>query len=165
MSMKKSSSRPARLLDAQTVANVGLYFVCFRLARYGWNVSPATRNAKGFDIVACSQDATHTRTIQVKATTRSGSILLGAQLERVVGDFVVVCRSVLTEAPECFLLTPEEARALAVAVEKDGVKGFWLQPRAYDRPEFREAWQRLGVGVSSKGSPNPGMQRTRFARP
>ena len=162
--MKKSTSRPARLLDAQTVANVGLYYVCFRLARYGWNVSPATRNAKGLDIVACSQDATQTRTLQVKATTRSGPVLLGAHLERVVGDFVVVCRGVLTEAPESFLLTPAEARALAVGVEKDGANGFWLQPKAYDRPEFREAWQRLGVGVSSQRSPNPGMQRTRSAR-
>ena len=50
--MKNTSSRPARLLDAETVANVGLFYVGFRLSRYGWNVSPATRHARGSDLVA-----------------------------------------------------------------------------------------------------------------
>ena len=155
--MRNTPSRPARLLDAETIANVGLYYVCFRLSRYGWNVSPATRNAQGFDLLACSRDASQTRTLQVKATARRGPILLASRLERVVGDFVVVCRAVLTEAPESFLLTPEEARAAAVSLEKDGHTTFWLQPKAYDRPEFREAWSRLGVGASAPGSPNPGI--------
>ena len=162
--MTKTTSCPARLLDAEIIANIGVYYVCFRPARYGWNVSPATRSAKGVDVVACSQDATKTRALQVKSTSRRGPVLLATHLERVVGDFIVVCRSVLTEAPESFLLTPEEARASAVSAEKDGTTSFWLQPRAYDRPEFREAWQRLGIGASDRGSPNPGMQRTRYAR-
>ena len=162
--MRNTPSRPARLLDAETIANVGLYYVCFRLSRYGWNVSPATRNAQGFDLLACSRDASQTRTLQVKATARRGPILLASRPELVVGDFVVVCRAVLTESPESFLLTPEEARAAAVSLEKDGHTTFWLQPKAYDRPEFREAWSRLGVGAPAPGSPNPGMQRTRVAR-
>ena len=70
--MTKTTSCPARLLDAETIANIGLYYVCFRLARYGWTVSPATRNAKGADLVACSQDASETRALQVRATSRPG---------------------------------------------------------------------------------------------
>lgn len=146
--MKKTASRSARILDPETIANVGLYYVCFRLSRYGWNVSPATRSARGFDVIASSRDASRTRTIQVKATSRRGAVLLAADLRLVAGDFVVVCRSVLTDSPECFILTPEEARDAAVAVERDGRTTFWLQARAYDRPELREAWPRLGVGVS-----------------
>ena len=162
--MTKTTSCPARLLDAETIANIGLYYVCFRLARYGWAVSPATRNAKGADLVACSQDASQTRALQVRATSRRGPILLATHLDRVLGDFVVLCRAVLAESPESFLLTPEEARSAAVPVERDGTTSFWLPPRAYDRPEFREAWLRLGAGVPPRGLPNPGVQRTRFAR-
>jgi len=165
--MTKTTSCPARLLDSETIANIGLYYVCFRLARYGWTVSPATRNAKGADLVACSQDASETRALQVRATSRRGPILLATHLDRVLGDFVVLCRSVLSETPESFLLTPAEARAAAVSVEKDGITSFWLPPRAYDRPEFREAWLRLGTGVSPRGLPNPacsGLAQLRRAR-
>ena len=97
----------------------------------------------------------------------AGPILLATHLDRVLGDFVVLCRSVLSETPESFLLTPEEARAAAVPVEKDGTTSFWLPPRAYDRPEFREAWLRLGTGVSPRGLPNPacsGLAQLRRAR-
>src|SRR5512138_945242 len=98
--MTKTTSCPARLLDSETIANIGLYYVCFRLARYGWTISPATRNAKGADLVACSQDASETRALQVRATSRRGPILLATHLDRVLGDFVVLCRSVLSETPE-----------------------------------------------------------------
>ena len=162
--MTKTTSCPARLLDADTIANIGLYYVCFRLARYGWTLSPATRHAKGADLVASNHDASETRALQVRATSRRGPILLATHLDSVLGDFVILCRSVLAETPESFLLTPGEARAAAVSVEKDGTTSFWLQPRAYDRPEFREAWLRLGIGVSSRGLPNPGVQWTRYAR-
>ena len=54
--MKRSSTRAARLIDPETIANVGLFYVCFRLSRYGWNVSPATRNARGFDVIATGPD-------------------------------------------------------------------------------------------------------------
>ena len=162
--MSKTTSSPARLLDAETIANIGLYYVCFRLARYGWTVSPAPRNAKAIDLVACSRDTSRTRALVVRATSRRGPIFLATRLDRVLGDFVVLCRSVLSDAPESFLLTPEEARAAAEPVEKDGTVSFWLPPRAYDQPEFREAWLRLGVGVSPRGWPGPGAPRTRSAR-
>jgi hypothetical protein len=79
-------------------------------------------------------------------------------------DFGVVCRSGLTETPESFFLTPEEAQAVAVAAEKNGLTSYWLQPRAYDRPEFREAWQRLGVEAGPTPSPAPDTHRARFTR-
>ncbi len=30
--------------------------------------------------------------------------------------------------------------------EEHGKVSFWLQPKAYDTPEFREAWERIGHG-------------------
>lgn len=98
--------------------------------------------------------------LQVKSTSRRGPILLGTRLDRVVGDWVVLCRSVLTES---FLLTPGEPRGAAVEVEKDGLSSYRLLPRSHDRPEFREAWPRLGVGAAAPGAPSAG-GRTRTAR-
>ena len=59
--MRNTSSRPARLLDAETVANVGLFRVGFRLSRDGRTGSPATRHARGLGLVACRRDAARTR--------------------------------------------------------------------------------------------------------
>ena len=53
------------IANQQTVGNIGLYYVCYRLSRLGWNVMP-TRNAKGIDILIYSQDASCTYTLQVK---------------------------------------------------------------------------------------------------
>ena len=58
-------------LTHQTVGNVGLYYVCYKLSRMGWNVMPTARNARGIDILAYSTDAKRTRTIQVKSLSRS----------------------------------------------------------------------------------------------
>ncbi len=30
--------------------------------------------------------------------------------------------------------------------EKEDRVSFWLQPRSYDKPDFREAWDRIGFG-------------------
>jgi hypothetical protein len=45
----------------QVVGNIGLHYVCFRLAKVGWNVMPTARNARGIDILIYSQDARRKR--------------------------------------------------------------------------------------------------------
>jgi len=35
--------------DNQVTGNVGLYYVCYRLSRMGWNAMPTARNARGID--------------------------------------------------------------------------------------------------------------------
>ena len=134
----------SRGLSPQTIGNVWLYYVCYRLSLAGWNVMPTARNARGVDIVAYSQDATQTRTIQVKALSRRNPVPLGGDLERLYGDFVVVCCNAREARPDCFVLTPKEIRRLAHRGEKDGEVSFWLQPRQYDKARFREAWKRIG---------------------
>ena len=48
-----------------------------------------------------------------------------------------------TENPVRFILRLEEIRSLAFQSRDAGA--YWLQPKAYDREEFREAWHRLGT--------------------
>lgn len=132
----------------QVVGNVGLFFVCYRLSRLGWNVMPTARNARGVDVLIYSHDASRTRTLQVKALSKRSPVPLGRSIDRLFGDFFVICRNVASDTPECFVLTPAEVQRLAHRGEKNGITTFWLQPKQYESDEFREQWERIGRGVS-----------------
>jgi hypothetical protein len=67
---------PQPIANQQTVGNIGLFYVCYRLSRMGWNVMPTARNAKGIDILVYSQDASQTRTRREKGR-RESTIVLG----------------------------------------------------------------------------------------
>ncbi|MBX3074683.1 hypothetical protein KF913_12210 [Candidatus Obscuribacterales bacterium] len=133
-------------VNNQIVANIGLYYVCYRLSCRGWNVMPTARNAKGIDALIYNQDCSRTFGVQVKALSKRSPVPLGTNLDRLIGDFFIVCRNVNQE-PECFVLTPEEVRNLAHRGEKDGKVSFWLQPKQYDVTQFKDAWSRIGTGV------------------
>ena len=132
-------------LDSQITGNVGLYYCCYHLSLLGWNVMPTTRNARGIDVVAYSRDGERFLGVQVKALSKRAPVPLGKSLDRVMGDFWVIVNKVVTE-PSAFIMVPSEVVALAHRGEKEGRVSYWLQPRAYDRPEFHEAWGRIGRG-------------------
>jgi hypothetical protein len=146
---------PQPIANQQTVGNIGLYYVCSRLSRSGWNVMPTARNAKGIDILIYSQDAARKLTVQVKTLSKGSPVPLGGHLNHLFADYVVVCRHVARETPECFVLTPDEVRQLAHRGEKDGKVSYWLQPRDYATDQFREQWGRIGSGLSAEVPPMP----------
>ena len=133
----------------QVVGNIGLFYVCYRLSRNGWNVMPTARNARGIDILIYSEDAKRTSALQVKSLSRRSPVPLGTKLENLFGDFFIICRNVVLATPECFVLKPAEVRELAHRGEKDGKTGFWLQPKQSEQADFHEAWQRTGLGTPS----------------
>ncbi len=137
------------VLANQVVGNVGLYFVCYRLSLRGWNVMPTSRNAKGIDVLIYSQDALRTRTIQVKALSKPNPVPLGSSLDHLFGDFFIICRNAIADEPECFVLEPAEVRALAHRGVKGQKVSYWLQPKAYAIDKYREAWDRIGSGLST----------------
>src|SRR3990170_3975690 len=63
-------------ISNQTVANIGLFYVCYCLSRRDWNVMPTALNARGVDILIYSQDAARTRTIQVKTLSKASAVPL-----------------------------------------------------------------------------------------
>ncbi|HBD18859.1 MAG TPA: hypothetical protein DC063_01310 [Arenimonas sp.] len=132
-------------LDPQLTGNAGLYYCCYHLSLLGWNVMPTARNARGVDIVAYTRDATHFIGVQVKALSKRNPVPLGTSLDKCLGDFWVIINRV-ADAPSAFIMLPAEVAALAHRGEKDGRVSYWLQPTSYDRPEYREAWQRIGSG-------------------
>ncbi len=132
-------------LDQQITGNAGLYYCCYKLSLLGWNVMPTARNARGVDIIAYNTAATDFLGIQVKALSKRNPVPLGTSLEKCMGDFWIIVNQVASN-PTAFIMTPSEVRELAHRGENDERVSFWLQPKAYDRAEYREAWSRIGVG-------------------
>ena len=110
---------------------------------------PTARNARGVDVIAYSQDAARKVAIQVKALSERAAVPLSTSLNGLFGDYVVVCRKVQKDEPECFVLTPAEVRERAHEEKsrKDGKASFWLEPKDYEEKQFEEAWTRIGSGL------------------
>lgn len=136
-------------LDPQIIGNAGLYYCCYRLSLFGWNVMPTARNARGVDIVAYSQDATCKLAIQVKALSKRYPVPLGTSLDKVMGDFWIIVNNV-SSSPSAYILLPSEVRKLAHRGEKEGRVSFWLQPKSYDQEDFKEKWGRIGRGEKAR---------------
>lgn len=45
-----------------------------------------------------------------------------------------------------YVMKSDEVRGHAHRGEKDGKVSFWLQPKSYEKAEFKEAWHRIGFG-------------------
>ncbi len=130
-------------LGTQIVGNIGLYYACYQLSKRGWNAMPTARNAKGIDIIAYSPDARKYLGIQVKALSKRNPIPIGASLDKIMGDFWIVIAKAIEPIPAVYVFTPEEIRNMA---RKSG-KSYWVQPKDYDKPEYREAWDRIGLAA------------------
>ena len=132
-------------LEIQVTGNIGLYYTCYRLSRFGWNVMPTARNAKGIDIIAYNKEGTKYIGIQVKTLSKRNPVPLGNSLDKVMGDYWIIVNDVLNE-PNAFILLPNEIKELAHKGEKEGRVSYWLQPNTYDVELYKEAWHRIGLG-------------------
>jgi hypothetical protein len=107
---------------------------------------PTARNAKGVDILIYSQDAKRKLSVQVKSLSKRDPVPFGTNLERLFADFLIICRRVVEDGPESFIITPEEIRRVVHRGEKDGKISYWLQPKDYEDQAFLERWDRIGSG-------------------
>jgi hypothetical protein len=138
---------PRGVITSQTIGNIGLYYTCYRLSLFGWNVMPTARNAKGIDIVIFSQHGHRKRLIQVKTLSKKNPVPLGESLENLFADFVVVCVRAHPNEPDCFVLTPDEVRKFARKGVKNGKTRYWLKMKGYYRDQFKQNWMRIGSGA------------------
>lgn len=134
-------------VPTQTVGNIGLYYVCYILSLFGWNVLPTSRNAKGVDVLIFSQNASRKISIQIKTLSKKNPVPLGTNLDNFVADYVVICVRDFPREPVCYVMTPSEVKSLAHKGEKNGKISHWLQRSAYENDEYREKWGRIGHGV------------------
>jgi len=132
--------------DNQITANVGLYFVCYKLSKLGWNVLPTSRNTKGVDLVIFKFNGnnTITKTLQIKTLSKKNPVPLGNKLDNLFAYWFIICQGVsIDKEPKCFILQKKEIEKLKDTREKNGEKSYWLQPRDYDKKEFEEKWDRI----------------------
>ena len=127
-------------LSPQIVGNVGMYYVCFKLSELGWNVMPTARNAKGIDIVAYTPDGKGFKGVQVKSLSKRNPIPLGTNLDKVMGDVWCVVVRQSDDSLVTYLLSPKQIRDGA---HQDGNGSWWVEPKMYDLPKFREKWNRF----------------------
>lgn len=147
MALPMRTKFPRGRIATQTTGNIGLYYACYRLSLYGWNVMPTARNARGIDILAYSQTGQNRVLIQVKTLSKKNPVPLGTKLDSLFADFVVVCVRAYPHEPDCFVLTPSEVCRLAHKGVKDGKTSYWLQPSAYYSDVYKERWSRIGTGA------------------
>jgi hypothetical protein len=138
-------SDEAKKPSANLVGSTGMYYICYQLARRGWNVMPTSRNAKVIDILIYSQNAREKYGIQVKSLTKKSPVPLGTKEDSSIflADFLVICRNVSLN-PEVFITKPENIRKRIHRGEKEGRFSYWLDPKAYE--EFRDNWKEIGEG-------------------
>ena len=127
----------------QLTGNSGLYYAAWHLSRRGWHVMPTVRNARGSDLIVTNDDETVYFGVQSKALSKRVPVPLGLSLETLRSVWWIITINANTENPVCFIMRLDEIRALAFRSKEAGA--YWLQPKAYDREEFREAWHRLGA--------------------
>ena len=130
-------------LPPNLVRNAGVFYVCHRLSKMGWNAMPKTRNAKGPNVVIDSVDGGWTWRLKVRSLSKRDPVPLGEN-PHIDADWVIVCNRLGTDSPGCFVLTPDEVGSLANR-DKRG-KNHWLEVAQYDTKEFAERWDRIGGG-------------------
>ena len=132
-------------MSSQLTGNAGLYHVARELSRRGWHVMPTDRNAQGADLYAASADESVVVPIQSKALSKKVPVPLGKSLSTLRSPWWIVTIYANTATPICYVLTLDEVRSGAHrGVNETGKVSYWLQAKAYAKPEFHEAWERLG---------------------
>lgn len=133
--------------SSQVTGNAASHYAAWQLSRRGWNVMLTSRNAKGSDLF-CSNDAeTRFFGVQSKGLTKRDPVGLGSNLTNLRSDWWIITIKAKTDAPVCFIMTLQEVKDLAHHSDplnsRTGAASIWLQPSAYDQPQFREAWHRF----------------------
>lgn len=126
---------------SQITGNAALNYAAWQLSRRGWHVMPTIRNAKGSDLIVTNGDETTFFGVQSKGLSGRYAVPLGFDMRSLRSDWWIITTYANSDSPICFVLKLDEVRALA-GQDKGGGQ-WWLEPKAYDRDEFREAWHRL----------------------
>lgn len=137
------ATNPRSQFDSAMTGNAGLNYASWQLSRRGWHVMPTIRNARGSDLIVTDGDETVFFGVQSKALSNRKAVPLGTELDSLRSDWWIITIKANSDAPICFIMTTEEVRRSATQ-DKNGGR-CWLEPRDYDRDDYRDAWSRIGV--------------------
>lgn len=131
----------AQPLRTQMTGNSGLYFAAWHLSRRGWHVMPTVRNARGADLIVTDAEETVFFGVQSKALSKRHAVPLGKNIVNLRSEWWIITIHANCEDACCFVLRLDEVKRLATQDSNGGA--WWLEPKAYDRVEFCNAWHRL----------------------
>ena len=97
----------------------------------------------GYDMFVTNADESVFFGVQSKGFSKRYLVPLGMNLNDLRSDWWIITIHANSDAPICCVLRLDEVRSLA-SQDKNGGK-WWLEPKAYDRDEFREAWHHIGI--------------------
>ncbi len=140
--------KTGKKLENQIVGNIGMYYACYLLSKRGWNVMPTSRNAKGVDIIAYSPNGKKFLGIQVKTLSGRDPIPVASGndgKEKIMGDFWIVVTKAVEPTPDVYVFTPDQIREMA----HQGGKTWWVQPKQYDHPDYKNAWAQIDEVIQS----------------
>ncbi len=133
--------------SAQFTGNAGLSYVAWQLSRRGWHVVPTIRNARGSDMLVTDADEGIKFGVQSKALSKRQAVPLGKSLENLRSEWWCITIHANSDNPVCFVMRKEEVQANASQDKNGGA--YWLEPRDYDRDEFKNGWDRIGIAPSA----------------
>ena len=108
---------------------------------------PTIRNARGSDLIVTDEAESVFFGVQSKALSKRYPVPLGRGLDNLRSEWWIITIHANSDNPVRYILRCDEVRALA-GQDKNG--GAWrLDPKSYDREEFREAWDRLAAKATS----------------
>lgn len=138
---------PKQIKNNQVTGNIGLFYTCFQLSKLGWNVMPTSRNAAGIDLIIYSQDSIRKIALQIKTVSKSVPIPLGNNINKLIGDYLVIVSKADLEIPDVYIYTiPEIKLSCHTGTNKDGKNSYWFQPTSYRKSELLNNWDKIGKG-------------------
>lgn len=149
------------MIDKQNTGNIGLFYACYRLSRYGWNAMPTIRNARGADIFLVSPEG-KTLGIQVKSLSGKADVFIGKNYADPSVDFWIVLLNVRgPKEPDAYIIPAKAIRDGVEACQRgedatgklvhndhprpDGSVTCYINAKFLDSPDhaYANAWESL----------------------
>ena len=133
---------------SSTTRQSGLYYAAHQLARRGWTVVLPVPGTRETTITVANEDGSATIAIKARAVAGKDPTGLGSSLETLTAPWWIITTDANSDAPTSYIMTLDEVKAVAHDTDPEKTAGgkvkYFLQPNRYAKPEYKEAWGRLG---------------------
>ena len=138
----------------QITGKLGLYHVCYKLSKLGWEVIPISENTTANRIRCNNEDSSKTISIQVRSRRTQDYAISISNPNKIFGDFWIIALNTSLDlskchTPECYILSATEiANKIVTQINKKGEIVHFLD-RKFNIEPFKENWERIGSGFIS----------------
>jgi hypothetical protein len=126
----------------QITGNIGLFYACYKLSLYGWNVLPTSRNTAGIDIVIHNKNGNNLKTIQVKTLNydkKGNNVNIGIDKTKISDGsiwLIVTYRASGTNPPSIYVMT---GKMIKQKVNQYG----WITRKVFEQYPAEKFWDKI----------------------